>query len=130
MTPNPTLVSRAEQERLLDWAAVLPIVNESYVALARGEARLLPTLREPLMGGMLGFRGADWPARGLLGIKLSAFFLSNRELGQDVWGNAGISANAIQRVASSARRQLGARGIVEILIDGEQARHFRLVMPD
>jgi alanine dehydrogenase len=83
VTPNPTLVSRAEQERLLDWAAVLPIVNESYVALARGEARLLPTLREPLTGGMLGFRGADWPARGLLGIKLSAFFLSNRELGLD-----------------------------------------------
>lgn len=82
--PNePLLVSRAEQERLLDWAAVLPIVNESYVALARGEARLLPTIREHLTAGMLGFRGAEWPARGLLGVKLSAFFLSNRDLGLD-----------------------------------------------
>jgi ornithine cyclodeaminase len=77
------VVSRAEQERLLGFADVLPIVNESYVALARGEARLLPTLREPLQGGMLGFRGGEWPARGLLGTKLSGFFLTNRAAGLD-----------------------------------------------
>jgi len=77
------VVSRAEQERLLGFGDVLPIVNECYVALARGEARLFPTLREPLDGGMLGVRGGEWPARGLLGVKVSGFFLTNRAVGLD-----------------------------------------------
>jgi alanine dehydrogenase len=77
------VVSRAEQERLLAFADVLPIVNECYVALAHGEARLFQTLREPLQGGMLGVRGGEWPARGLLGAKVSGFFLTNRALGLD-----------------------------------------------
>lgn len=76
-------VSRAEQERLLDRATVLPVVNECYIALASGAARPFPTLREALAGGMLGFRGAEWPARALLGVKISAFFAGNRPLGLD-----------------------------------------------
>ena len=58
-------------------------MEEALVALATGEARPFPTLREPVQGGMVGVRGATWPARGLLGVKVSGFFLANRDQGLD-----------------------------------------------
>jgi alanine dehydrogenase len=83
-SPQETLVlSRADVESLIGWEDALTAVEESLVALARGEARPFPTLREPVAGGMVGVRGGAWPARGLLGVKVSGFFLGNRRAGLD-----------------------------------------------
>jgi len=81
---HETLVlSRADVEALIGWDDALTAVEESLVALATGRARPFPTLREPVEGGMVGVRGAAWPERGLLGFKVSGFFLANRAEGLD-----------------------------------------------
>ncbi len=77
------MLSRAEVETLIDWEDALTAVEESLVAHARGEARPFPTLREAVPGGMVGVRGASWPKRGLLGVKVSGFFSGNRLNGLD-----------------------------------------------
>jgi ornithine cyclodeaminase/alanine dehydrogenase-like protein (mu-crystallin family) len=85
MSPRPeTLVlSRSDVESLIDWDDVLNAVEESLIALAGADARSFPTLRERVPDGMVGVRGASWPARGLVGVKVSGFFTANRRNGLD-----------------------------------------------
>lgn len=75
------LLTRAECEQLLTWETGLEAVREAFVAAATGEARSFTTIREPLPGGHFGLRSATWPARNLVGLKASGFFLGNRDRG-------------------------------------------------
>jgi alanine dehydrogenase len=77
------LLTRAEVAGLLSWENVLPVVEETFVALATGAGQLFPTVREGIPRGTLGLRSGIWPERGLFGVKVSGFFLANRELGLD-----------------------------------------------
>lgn len=83
-SPGGTLLlTRADCERLLTWETGLEAVRAAFIATATGEARGFHTIREPLPGGHFGLRSAAWPARELVGLKASGFFLSNRERGLD-----------------------------------------------
>ena len=75
-------IGRDEQEQVLEWPAVLSLVEESDAAWARGEASLFPTLREAVPGGRRASCGS-WPARGVLGVKVSGFFVANPQRGLD-----------------------------------------------
>lgn len=83
MTQRTLLLTRAEVERLLSWENVLPVVEATFVALATKAGQLFPTVREGIPRGTLGLRSGIWSDRDLLGVKVSGFFLSNRELGLD-----------------------------------------------
>lgn len=81
---QPTLLlTRADVEGLLSWKNVLPVVESTFVALAIQAGRLFPTVRETISQGTLGLRSGIWPDRDLFGVKVSGFFLSNREHGLD-----------------------------------------------
>lgn len=82
-TTEETLVlARADVAELLTWEDVLEAVESTFVAIARGDARPFPTVREPIATGMIGIRGGNWPARAL-GTKVSGFIPANREVGLD-----------------------------------------------
>jgi DNA-binding winged helix-turn-helix (wHTH) protein len=49
-------------------------------------------------------------------------------LGADVWGDAAVSRNAVQRVVSALRRKLARFAGLEI--DGDEAGHYRLILPN
>lgn len=74
-------LSRTDVERLVTWEDALGMAEAAYIALARGEAQPFPTVREPVALGMVGLRGAFWPDRGALGVKVSGYFLANRDAG-------------------------------------------------
>lgn len=77
------LLTRAEVAGLLSWQNVLPVVEDTFIALATGTGQLFPTVREEIPRGTLGLRSGIWPERGLFGVKVSGFFLANRELRLD-----------------------------------------------
>jgi hypothetical protein len=56
-------------------------------------------------------------------------FISVDTLRTAVWDNDSTDKNAIQRAASNLRRRLRAAGITEVVIDGSQRGHYRLVLP-
>jgi hypothetical protein len=49
-------------------------------------------------------------------------------LGADVWGDAAVSRNAVQRVASALRRKLAK--FAGLQIDGDEDGHYRLILPN
>jgi DNA-binding winged helix-turn-helix (wHTH) protein len=55
-------------------------------------------------------------------------YLSLGELIQDVWKGKHISNEAVQRQASILRCSLKAAGIEDIVIDGSQPDHYRLIL--
>ncbi len=69
-------------ERLVRLEEVLDLVRDGFVALARGDARVFPMVREPLEGSLFGLRSAYWPASELLGLKASGYFPSNQQHGR------------------------------------------------
>src|SRR5271157_4788577 len=78
-----TVVGRSEASELLTWEDVTQVVREVYEALATREAILFPLVREDVPGGWFGLRSGMWQKRGLLGSKVSGFFLGNRRIGLD-----------------------------------------------
>jgi hypothetical protein len=55
-------------------------------------------------------------------------YLSYQTLASEVWGDDRANANSIQRVASTLRRLLREAGLSQIVIDGSQQGHLRLVV--
>jgi hypothetical protein len=56
-------------------------------------------------------------------------YLSIEKLGEDVWDDATVLKNSVQRVVSSIRRLLRDAKITGVEIDGSQKGHYRLVVP-
>ncbi len=78
------VLSRSELEGILDFDSVREGVEQAFIAIAHGEARLFPLVREALPNdSMFGLRSCLWEARGLLGLKLSGYYAGNRRLGRD-----------------------------------------------
>jgi alanine dehydrogenase len=69
-------------EQLLSLDEVVTLVRDSYIALARGEARLFPLVREQLDTALFGLRSAYWGQSNLLGLKASGYFPENAEHGR------------------------------------------------
>jgi DNA-binding response OmpR family regulator len=56
-------------------------------------------------------------------------YVSINTLRDDVWHEDDTAKNTIQRTISNLRRKLGDAGISEVVIDGSQKDHYRLVLP-
>ena len=65
---------------MLEWPAVLSLVEESMWPWLVGKRVCF--LRSRGRSGRIGLRG-NWPARGVLGVKVSGFFVANPQRGLD-----------------------------------------------
>jgi ornithine cyclodeaminase len=73
------VLGEAAVESLLGLDEVIGLVRDAFVALARGEARVFPMVREQLEGSLFGLRSAYWPTSQLLGLKASGYFPANQQ---------------------------------------------------
>ena len=61
-------------------------------------------------------------------LKARGNYLSVDTLRGDVWGDPHVEKHSIHRVVYNLRRKLKESGIVEIVLDGKQRDHYRLVV--
>ncbi|MDB5308816.1 MAG: queC 2 [Gemmataceae bacterium] len=74
------------------------------------------------MGNTMEFRLVERLHRG------RGVYLPIETLGRDVWDDAGVPKNNVQRAACSARRRLREHGLSGVEIDGDANGHHRLVL--
>ena len=55
-------------------------------------------------------------------------YLPVTTLGADVWDDAGVARNTVQRTVSTLRRRLDESGLGGVKIDGKEKGHYRLVI--
>ncbi len=60
-------------------------------------------------------------------IRAKGKYLRIATLGDDVWGDAGVRKNTVQRTASNLRRRLQEAGLADFKIDGQEPDHYRLI---
>jgi alanine dehydrogenase len=76
------LIDKHQVEALLKPDDVVDAVREAFALHSRGEGRVFPVVREPLVtGGVFGIKSGDVQSQGLLGFKAAGFWPSNRGLG-------------------------------------------------
>jgi ornithine cyclodeaminase len=76
------LIDKHQVEALLKPDDVVEAVREAFALHSRGEGRVFPVVREPLVtGGVFGIKSGDVQSQGLLGFKAAGFWPSNRGLG-------------------------------------------------
>lgn len=76
------LIDKHQVEALLTPDDVVEAVREAFTLHSRGEGRVFPVVREPLVtGGVFGIKSGDVQSQGLLGFKAAGFWPANRDVG-------------------------------------------------
>ncbi len=76
------LLDKHQVEALLKADDVVEAVREAFALHSRGEGRVFPVVREPLVtGGVFGIKSGDVQSQGLLGFKAAGFWPANRGVG-------------------------------------------------
>jgi alanine dehydrogenase len=76
------LLDKDRVESLLTPEEVVEAVRDAFTLHSKGEGRVFPVIREPLVtGGVFGIKAGDVQSQGLLGFKAAGFWPQNRSLG-------------------------------------------------
>lgn len=79
------IISEAQVREHLDPATAYAAVEQAFVALAQGQARGFPVVREPLgeSGAVFGVKSGASPSRGWLGLKVGGYWPANAAVGRE-----------------------------------------------